>query len=325
MTKEAQMHYDEQDVRIAENSGLLRADANESIFFARQLEHIRSKTYDIERPKLSAWTLFPVDTSVPAGAKTITYRQYDAVGSAKIIANYADDLPHADVTAKEFTSPIKGIGNSYGYDVQEIRYAQFTGTSLDAKKAAAARKANDQKVNQLAWAGDTVTGLPGFLSNTNIPAVVLASDGTGTTKTFSTKTPDQIIRDMNAVVNSVYTATKGVHQANELWMPLEQYAYISSTARSATSDTTILDYFLSNNPFVQRVVPVLELDGAGAGGVDMMVAAENSIDNYQLNLVMPFMQHPPQPRNLAFEVPCESRFGGVTIERPLAFARAEGI
>lgn len=323
--KVEKMHYDEQDVRIAENSGLLRADANESIFFARELEHIRSKTYDIQRPKLTAWELFPIDTSVPAGAKTITYRQYDTVGMAKVIANYADDLPRADVVAKEFTSPIRGIGDSYGYDVQEIRYAQMTGTSLDAKKAAAARKAHDQKINQLAWTGDAVSGLPGFLSNTNIPEVVLAADGTGSSKLWSTKTPDQILRDMNAVVNSIYTVTKGVHRANELWMPLDQYTYIASTARSSTSDTTILDYFLSNNPFVQRVVPVIELDGAGTGGLDMMVAAENSIDNYQLNLVMPFMQHPPQPRNLAFEVPCESRFGGVTIERPLAFAFAEGL
>lgn len=323
--KTEQMHYDDQDVRIAENSGLLRADANESIFFARQLEHVRSKTYDIERPKLTAWELFPIDTSVPAGAKTITYRQYDTVGMAKVIANYADDLPRADVTAKEFTSPVRGIGDSYGYDVQEIRYAQMTGTSLDSKKAAAARKAHDQKINQLAWNGDTVSGLPGFLTNANIPAVVIAADGTGSSKLWSTKTPAQILRDMNAVVNSVYTTTKGVHRANELWMPLEQYSYIASTPRSETSDTTILDYFLANNAFVERVVPVLELDGAGTAGADIMVAAENSIDNYQMNLAMPFMQHPPQPRNLAFEVPCESRFGGVTIERPLAFAKAEGI
>jgi hypothetical protein len=323
--KTDQMHYDSHDLRIIENTGLLREDAGESVFFARQLEYVRSKTYDVEYVNLSAMELFPIDTSVPAGAKTITWRQWDGVGAAKIIANYADDIPRVDVQALETTTPVRSVAVSYGYDVQEIRHAQFAGVALDAKRAAQARKAVDEAFNRYAWNGDAISGLPGFLSNTNIPAVVLAADGTGASKLWSTKTSDQIIRDMNAVVNSIFTVTKGIHRATDLWMPLSQYAYISSTPRSSTSDTTILAYFLANNPFVKTVKPVFELTGAGAGGTDRMIAAENSIDNYQMNIVMPFMQHPPQPRNLYFEVPCEARFGGVTIERPLAFAYADGL
>lgn len=319
------MRYDDQDLRIIENTGLLRTDAGETIFFARQLEYVRSKTYDVERPKLSAWDLFPIDTSVPAGAKTITWRQWDAVGSAKIIAAYADDLPRAGILALETTTPIRSIGNSYGYDTQEIRFAQYANVPLDAKLAMAARKANEQLVNRLAWFGDTVTGLPGFLSNSNIPAYTIPAVGTGTSKLWSTKTPDQIIADLNAIANGVYTQTNGIHRPNEIWMPLAQYAYISSTPRSTLSDTTILDFFLANNPFIKRVVPVLELTGAGTGGADMIIAAENSVENYQLNLPLMFMQHPPQARNLYFEVPCESRFGGVTVERPYAFLQAYGI
>lgn len=323
--KTENMHYDEQDLRIIENSGNLRSDAGESVFFARQLEYVRAKTYDVERPALSAWTLFPIDTSVPAGAKTITWRQWDTVGTAKIIASYADDLPHADVKALETTTPIKGIGNSYGYDVQEIRYAQLAQVPLDAKKASAARKANEQLVNRLAWTGDTVTGLPGFLTNTNIPTYTIPATGTGSSKLWSTKTPDQIIADLNGLANGVYTQTNGIHRPNEIWLPLAQHAYINSTPRSTLSDTTILDFFLANNPFIQRVIPVLELTGAGAAGADLIVAADNSSENYQMNIPLMFMQHAPQPRNLYFEVPCESRFGGVTVERPFAFLIGSGI
>lgn len=321
------MNYDAQDLRAIEGTG--RLDANESVFFARQLEFIRPKAYDVKRAKLSAMEIMPVDTSTNPGAEYITYRQYDSVGSAKVIANYADDLPRADVTAKEFTSPVRGIGDSYGYSVQEIRAAQFTGTDLNTKKQAAARRAHDELINKLAWAGDTVSGLPGFLSNANIPGYTIPADGTGSSKLFSTKTADQIIRDMNGVANAVFTTSKGVHKPTELWMPLAQYSYISSTPRSTTSDTTILAYFLANNPFVQRVIPVLELgstaNGGSNGATDTMIAAENSIDNYQLNLAMMFMQHSPQQRNLEFVIPCESRFAGVTVEYPLAFAKADSI
>lgn len=321
------MNYDAQDLRAIESTG--RLDANESVFFARQLEAIRPRAYDVKRAKLSAFEVFPIDTSIPAGASTITYRQYDGVGAAKIIANYADDLPRSDVTGKEFTSPIKGIGNSYGYSVQDIRAAQFSGTPLDAKRQAQARRAHDEQVNRLAWSGDTVSGLPGFLSNANITGYTVPADGTGTSKLLSTKTADQILRDMNGIVNSVFTISKGVHRANELWMPLAQYSLIASTPRSSTSDTTILEYFLANNPFVERVIPVLELGSTANGGLngatDTMIAADNSIDNYQMNVSMMFMQHAPQQKGLAFEVPCESRFGGVTIEYPLAFSRADSI
>jgi len=319
------MYYDAQDLRVIENTGMLRADAGESIFFARQLEFIRAKTYDVERPRLTAWELFPIDTSIPSGAKTITWRQWDSVGSAKIIAAYADDLPTSSISALETTTPIKSIGNSYRYDVQEIRYAQMAGVPLDSKLAVAARKSSDQTINRFAWTGDAASGLPGFLTNANIPGYVVPADGTGATKTFSTKTADQIIRDLNGIANSVYTSTNGTHRPDEIWMPLAQYALINSQRSGAQDPTTILQFFLSNNPFIKRVVPVLELTGAGPGGTDIMVAAENSSENYQMNIPMPFTQHSPQSRNLYFIVPCETRFGGVTIERPMAFAIASGI
>lgn len=324
-SKQDAMHYDEADLRILGNTGVLREDAGETIFFARQLEYIRSTTYDVLRPKLSAYDLFPIDTSVPAGAATITWRQWDSVGTAKIIASYADDLPHADISALEMNTPIRSIGDSYGFDVQEIRSAQFTGMNLSAKKAMAARQVHDLLINRLAFSGDAVSGLPGFLTNVNIPVYVIPADGTGASKTFASKTPDQIIRDLNGIANSVFTLSNGIHRPGDLWIDLGNYAYISSTRLGTNTDTTILDFFLANNPFVTRVVPVFELGGAGAGGANLIVAAENDISNYQMNITMPFMQHPVQPKNLYFEVPCESRFGGVTIERPFAFAIGSGI
>lgn len=320
-------YYDAQDLRAIEAGFIL--DANESIYFARQLEQIRAKTYDVKRPALNAVALMPVDTSINPGAESITYRQYDTVGIAKIIANYADDLPRADVVAKEFTSPVRGIGNSYGYSVQEIRAASYTGTPLDSKKSGATRRAHDETINKYAFSGDTVSGLPGFLSNANIPGYTIPADGTGSSKLFSTKTPDQILRDMNGIVNSVYVTTKGVHRPNELWMPLAQYTYINSTPRSSTSDTTILEYFLSNNPFIERVIPVLEVGSTANGGLnganDTMIAMENNSDNWQLNLPMMFMQHAPEKRGLEFVVPCESRFAGVTVPYPMAFSKADSI
>lgn len=301
-----------------------RFDANEGAFFARQLEYVKSRTYDVKRAQLNAMRLMPVSTETPEGATTITYRQYDGVGMAKVVANYANDLPRNDVTGKEFTSPIRTIANAYGYNTQEVRSAMFAGINLSTRKATQTARAQEELVNRLAFAGDADHGLPGLINNGNVPEVTLAADGTGSSKTFAAKDAAKIVRDVNSVISKVQTQSKGVHRANQVWMPLEQFTLCATTQNSAASDTTILEFLRQVNPGV-TFEAVIELDGAGASGADRMYALENSIDNWQLEIPMMLRQSAPQQQGLEFVVPCESRFGGVIIEYPLAFAFADGI
>ena len=126
-------------------------DANETIFFARELEYVKAKTFEVKYIRLKATQLIPVSTEAGSGAETITYQVQDAVGVAKIIANYADDLPRVDVIGKEVSTPIRGIGDSFGYSIQDIRAAQFAGKPLVQRKANAARKAIDTLIDNLAW------------------------------------------------------------------------------------------------------------------------------------------------------------------------------
>ena len=316
------MKYDEADLQVIQSTG--RFDANEGIFFASQLRYNKIQTYDIKRVNLNALTLIPISTDIPEGATTHTYRQYDTVGMAKVIANYANDLPRADVNGKEFTGPIRSIGNSYGYNVQEVRSAMFAGVNLNGKKAMAATRAHQEKINQLAFAGDAEHGLPGLLNNINIPAVTLLADGTGASKTFSSKTPDKIVRDINSLINTVITQSKGVHRVNQVWMPIGEYALIATTQNSTASDTTILEFLLKNHPGVE-FKQIVELNAGGVAGVDRMYAMENSMENWQLEIPMMMKQYSPQQKGLEFEIPVESRFAGVIIEYPLAFAFADGI
>ena len=318
----SEMKYDANDLRAIEASG--RFDANESMFFARQLEAIKAQTYDVKRANLNALQLMPVSTDVPEGATTITYRQYDTVGMAKVIANYANDLPRADVTGKEFTSNIRSIGNAFGYNTQEIRSAIFAGVNLPARKAMAATRAHQEKINALAFTGDADHGLPGLISNANVPEVTLAADGTGSSKTFASKTADKIVRDVNALVNKIISQSKGVHRATEVWMPVEQYALIATTQNSTASDTTILAFLQQVHPGI-TFRQVVELDGAGASGADRMYAIENSRDNWAIEIPMMMKMYSPQQKGLEFEVPVESRFGGVIIEYPLSMCFSDGI
>lgn len=46
-------NYDEAEYNYIVSQN--RLDANESIYFARELEYIKAKSYDVKRPALSGW------------------------------------------------------------------------------------------------------------------------------------------------------------------------------------------------------------------------------------------------------------------------------
>jgi hypothetical protein len=309
-------------------------DDNESAFFARELEHIKSQTFDVKYPALKAMQMIPVAIDAGPGAKTITYQQFNQSGIMKIIANYADDLPRSDVFGKEFTSKVKSLGGSYGYNVQEIREAQMAGLSLNARKATSVRKANDQAVNRIGWFGDASSGLLGFLNQPNVPAAVVPAGVTTTNVPWigaSPKNPSEILQDMNDAVTRIIDLTLGVEVPNTMLLPVAQNRKISTTRLDSGTDTTIKEFFMKNNPEIQMIDFVNELKNVspapsgGAAPTDVMITYDRSPEVLTLELPQPFEQFPAQERNLEFVIPAHSRIGGVIVYYPLAIDIAEGI
>lgn len=300
-------------------------DANESAYLQRQLDFIKNQTYDIKYAELKARKLIPVSNDSPPGAEKIFYRSYDQTGLAKVIANYADDLPRADVKGSEFSANVKTLGASYAWNYVELQNAIYAQLPLDQRRANAARRSIAQLENSIAFFGDTASGLVGFFNAANITSVTIPADGTGASKLWSTKTPDQILRDMNLVANTVVSTSLGVEEPDTMLLPLAQFNYVSSTARSANSDTTILNYFLQNNPYIKQVEWVNELLGAGASSTDRMMAYRRSPEVLTMEVADDFKQLEMQQVNLEYKVPCLERFAGVLVYYPLAIAYGDGI
>jgi len=308
------------------NNGVMDADG--AVFFQRQLEHIKARSYDVQYAELKARMLFPVSNEGGPGVTSITYRTYDQVGSAKIIQAYADDLPRADVAGKETTIPVRSVGTSYGYNLDEIQASQLTGASLDQRRANAAMRSIEQKVNNVAFFGDAESNLPGLFSNPNIPTGSVVNPGSGTE--WVNKTPDEILFDVNDLFADIFETTKMVERGNTLMLPPAQWSYISSTPRSANSDTTILMYLVQNSPYlnsVDDIIPVNECTAADNPelSADAMVAYDRSPDKLQLEIPVELEMMPVQQKNLEFVVPGRNRLAGLNIYYPLSLAIATGI
>ena len=302
-------------------------DANETLFFERELESIDARLFEVKKKELVYREFIPVNNSVAAGANSYTYRQFDKVGMAKVISNFADDLPRADVFGQEFISPIKTLGTSFGYNTQELRAAAMANTPLDMMKADAARRSIREKESNVAWNGDDDSNLPGFLNNANIPVVATLTGAGGFT--WKLKTPDEIINDINILVTKIREDSKGTFEGDTLLLPIEQYNHIANTPRSATSDTTILEFITKpgNTYGLAKVAWIAdELDLAFTGGTeDGAVLYQNDSEVLEQIIPLEMVTHPVQERNLEFVVPVESRHGGTVVRYPIACAIMSGI
>lgn len=308
------------------NTGYLDADG--AVFFQRQLEHIKAKSYDVRYADLKARELFPVSNEGGKGVTSITYRTYDQAGAAKIINAYADDLPRADVAGKETTIPVRSVGISYGYNLDEIQASQLTGAALDQRRATASRRSVEQVTNNVAFYGDTESGLPGLFSNPNIPTGAVVDPGGGTE--FVNKTPDQILFDINDLFADIFETTLMVESGNTLLLPPGQWSYIMATPRASNSDTTIAQFIAQNSPFLNSISDIIALNECDSTinpllGTDAMVAYDRNPDKLQLEIPVELEYLPVQQKNLEFVVPGRSRLAGLNIYYPLSLAIATGI
>jgi len=316
-------HYDESDVFTLSNSAIVRNNFREDadvIFLARQLDYVRANTYDRQLPATNADALVPDDTSVPEWAETVTQYAYDMVGMAKVISNYADDLPRADTRATQRSVTVKTLGDSYGYNINELRASRATGVGLDARKAAAARRAMDLKMMSIKLNGDAQFGLNGLFTHPNVPVLVLTNTGD-----WASLTGDQILANLNQWVVAYQNQAKGTHNPTHLELAPKAYNAAATkfiTASGGTVPITPLQWFRGNYPGI-TVENIWELTNAATAGTkDLGLLYERNADNISHMFVMPFSQLPAEARNLEIVTDCVARSGGVNIYYPLALLSA---
>jgi hypothetical protein len=214
------------------------------------------------------------------------------------------------------TSPVRSIGASYGWSLQDIRSAMLAGLDLESRKAQAAVRAHNQLMNTIAWNGDAAHNLPGLKTNTDIPS---AAAGV----VFSAGTADQIIDAINDMITDMITLTNGVETPNTVVMQPGQLALLSAKARSTTSDTSVLAFLRAAWPGITFESAVELTDWSGSD--DAMMAYRRADTHLSLEIPQPYEELPVERHALRFEVPTHSRFGGLLVYYPKSISIRTGI
>lgn len=265
------------------------------VYLARELETILARAFEAEYADIKYSTLIPISTEVGPGADSYTYRVFDKQGSMKVIADKAQDLPRADVLRKEVTLPVRSLGGSFAYTVQETRAAAMVpGMNLEQRRANAVRRAYEESVQEIAYFGHAASGMKGLFNNDQVDKLVPDKWFDGTT------TPDEMLALLNEAPTRLVANSNMKEMPNTMLVPYSVYRIISTTPRSTTSDTTVMEFFLRTNPMITAIEPVNELEASKSNGAlskDRILVYDRSPDKLQLHIPQPleFLLPPSVP------------------------------
>jgi len=298
------------------NDSDTRMDAEVGIFLRRELEHILSRTFETQYADIKYATLLPVSSEVGNAATTYTYRIFDAVGRMERIADRVQDLPRADILRTEKTMRIQSYGASFGYGVQETRAAMMVpGLNLEQRRADAVRRVYEETVNKIALFGDSAGSLEGFLNNSNVDVLAV----TGNYFNDGSITPDEMLAILNEACTRIVGNSNQKESPDTMVVPYPVYRQISTTPRSSTSDTTVLEFFLRTNPYITSIEPLNEVEATKSFGnlsKDRIVVYKRSPDKLQLHIPQTIEFFPPERRGLEYVVAAHARLGGVSYYYP---------
>ena len=288
----------------------------QTVFLKEQLNHILNLAFEQNFPALKARTFIPVNRSIPQAAQTVSARIWDSYGDAKILNPNADDFPSVSIGQREAFANIKSLGCYFEYSVLDLRRSELSGVGLDSKLAIAARQTIESKIDKLATHGDDRFGIKGLCNNDNIVSYTLGKwfDDKGK----ALKTPEQILADINMLISSIAENTNNILLPDTLILPVKHFSYLSQTPYSGHSQVTILNYILSNNPYIKNIDYWVHLK-------EQCIVYPRTPQALEMYVPLEFEMLPPQAVGMNIRIHCHSRFGGVQIYTPKACAYGVGI
>jgi hypothetical protein len=216
------------------------------------------------------------------------------------------------------------IGDSFGYSVREIRASIRSGKRLDQRRAMAARKSNERKLNKITLASSKDCGTLGLLDYPGVTEATLPADGTGDSKSWRSKDADQILRDITDLLNAVINPTNGREVPDTLLLPLKAFTHLT-TKRLGNTEISLMKYIRDNFPQLTKIDWLNELSGMGAGGSNRVFVGKFDSDHVENQIVTYFEQLETEKKGGTYIIPCQSSTAGVIVYYPQAFAFADGV
>lgn len=304
---------------------VMKLDSAETLWFEKELAHVEAKQFEVKYAPTKARSLLPVKYISP-GKTSYEWHQFDSVGEANRISDYAKDFKTVNLKGEKFVSGVESYGAAFQYSIQEIRGAREGGRNLDADKATVARKVIEQKLDRVAALGDSDASLLGLTTLTGCNDYDPTADGAGSAKTFASKDGTKVLNDIINMLEKAPNATNGAESMqNRLIFPVAQFNMIKRLGlTSADPGMTVWKFLKEHYPQIE-IMSWARLTGAGAGATDLAICYEASEEKLALIMAVDYEQVEPEKRGMAYKVACHARTGGVVNFYPKSVTYMDGI
>lgn len=290
-------------------------------FFREAAAYVEAQAYAVRHASIQWQDLVPVDMSAPEGAETVQWYITDGVGPVALYNNNANDIPLVNLTSAKRNVQIETYTTSYKITWLEAMQSSFIGRDVSGEKASLVRRLLDEQLDTIVLDGVAEFGWDGLLKNTSVTAFDVPADGTGSSRLWSAKPAELIIRDINMAVTGMYTASKTVELADTILVPPDVLGFLAGKYISGTSDTVYRAIMQNNvytlrtgNPLMIRECRGLENAAASSGG--RFVAYRHSPDVLKLHLPMPLQFKDGDMNELEMTRAGFIRTGGLEIRLP---------
>jgi len=308
-------------------------DAQQAVGFARPALY-RSHTTVLEEkyPAFNYAQLIPVNEDGDMwDVGTVVTSLNGPAGRAEYLSGKGFDIPNISAQMSQGVSNFFLAGCGYELSLQEVNRASKMGVDISTRDASGARKIAEKFIFDRAMTGSTEKGFTGLLNNALVPTANVPGDGTGAATAWSTKTPDQRVRDINLALTDVYSSTKETEIADTLLLPTSSFLE-ASTTRMGDTGMTVLAFLQQNNAYTAisgqplNIMPARQLETAGASGTKRMVAYARNPGILEFFLPGAFAFLPLHPlSSMSWRVDGIMNVGQTEIYRPKGVSYRDGI
>ena len=284
-------------------------------FLVSQLAAIESRIYMAKYAYINFEELVPLVTDgIPEGANEWAYMSADHAGDFEPVASTATDFPTIRSKNNYSKMPLIYGGAAYEYSLEELRASSLYGTQLDTTLAQAAFRTAKLSAQKIVYSGNADRNTTGLFNDPEVSITPSAID-------WNSASAEEIAKDVNDVLIKVYEESYNVHVPDTLVLSSNRFTlltnrFMTSTVAGTPAVITILNHLKQNNLATAitnqplNIFPRKQLEGAGAGGNDRLIAYELNDENLGAAYPIIFRALEMQFRDAHIRVPCESKVSG---------------
>lgn len=238
-------------------------------------------------------------------------------------------LPGIELDIGKTLQPLTPWAMELGYDVFELASSQKVGRPIDSQKFVGLDLKYNMDIDEQVYIGDTGLGVFGLVNNPNV-SVTNAPNGASGFSTWSKKTPNEILADVNNVLTASWARTGYSIMPRKIGLPPVQYSYLVSTLISTAGNQSIMQFLMTNslanaqNGTPLEIVPIKWLTGRGTAGADRMISYTQDESRVRFPLV-PMQRLPLEYRGLRYLTTYYAKLGVVEFPYAETVAYLDGI